>query len=223
MKIYAINGSPRTKCNTAQMLNSFVEGIRAENPSVEIEYVNLYDYTYQGCRSCFACQRKENRDRLRCQIKDGLYEFLDGAFHADGIVFASPIYFFDISAQMRAFLERLMYPGDSDRVIPTSFIYTMNASEEYREKLFDAPLSTHQRFLTSTFLQEPELVYSYFTFQYNDSDAFVDPFREFGSSEEKKKHHEQQFPLDLKNAYESGRHLVQRIHDAAATNSSDNK
>lgn len=214
MKIYAFNGSPRKNCNTAQMLNAFVEGVHAAEPTAEVELVNLYDYTYQGCRSCFACQRKENRDRLHCQIKDGIYELLDGAFHADGLVFGSPIYFFDISAQLRAFLERLMYPGDSDKTIPSACIYTMNCPEEYRADLFDAPLSTHRRFLTSTFRQEPELIYSCFTYQYNDSEAFLDSFREFGVSDEKKRHHDEQFPLDLQAAADAGKRLVERIRAA---------
>lgn len=214
MKIYVFNGSPRKKCNTAQMLQSFAEGIRSAAPEAEIEYVNLYDYNYKGCLSCFACQRKENRDRLRCQVKDCMYEMLDGAFHADGLVFGSPIYFFDITAQTRAFLERLMYPGDSDKVVPTAFIYTMNAMEEHRKKLFDGALFTSQTFLKSTFGQETECLYAYNTFQYNDNEAFVDGFRGFGASDAKKKHHEERFPVDLKNAFDAGVRMVERIKEA---------
>ena len=216
MKIYVFNGSPRKKCNTAQMLQSLVEGIKTAAPEADVEYVNLYDYTYRGCISCFSCQRKENRDRLRCQVKDCLYELLDGAFHADGLVFGSPIYFFDITAQMRAFLERLMYPGDSDKVIPTAFVYTMNAPENIKELLnFEGALSTSKRFLESTFRQAPECVYSYNTYQYNDSDDFIDGFRSYGANVEKKERNRVQFPIDLKNAYDAGVNLVKRIREAA--------
>lgn len=216
MKIYVFNGSPRKKCNTAQMLSAFVSGIKAAAPEADVEYIDLYDYTYKGCISCFSCQRKENRDRLRCQVKDCMYELLDGAFHADGLVFGSPIYFFDITAQMRAFLERLMYPGDSDKVIPTAFVYTMNAPEEIKELLnFEGALSTSKRFLESTFRQAPECVYSYNTYQYNDNEAFVDGFRMYGANEEKKERNKVQFPMDLQNAHNAGRNLVKRIQDAA--------
>lgn len=215
MKIYVFNGSPRKKCNTAQMLNAFVDGIKAAAPEADVEYVNLYDYTYKGCISCFSCQRKENRGRLRCQVKDCMHEILDGAFHADGLVFGSPIYFFDITAQMRAFLERLMYPGDSDKVIPTAFVYTMNAPEEIKEMLnFEGALSTSKRFLESTFRQAPECVYSYNTYQYNDNDAFIDGFRNYGANEEKKQRNQVQFPIDLRNAYNAGVNLVKRIQTA---------
>ncbi len=215
MKIYVFNGSPRKKCNTAQMLNAFVDGIKAAAPDADVECVNLYDYTYKGCISCFACQRKENRGRLRCQVKDCMYELLDGAFHADGLVFGSPIYFFDITAQMRAFLERLMYPGDSDKVIPTAFVYTMNAPEEIKDMLnFEGALSTSKRFMESTFRQAPECVYSYNTYQYNDSEAFDDTFRGYGANEEKKERNRAQFPIDLQNAYNAGVNLVNRIRAA---------
>ena len=212
MKIFIFNGSPRKNCNTAQMLKSFAEGVKATAPDADVEYVNLYDYTYKGCISCFACQRKENRSRLHCQIRDCLYETLDGAFHADGLVFGSPIYFFDITAQMRAFLERLMYPGDSDKVIPTAFIYTMNATQEQKDMMnFEGALSTSKRFLESTFRQAPDCIYSYNTFQYNDSEAFIDGFRNYGANQEKKDRHETQFPIDLQSAYDAGVRMATQI------------
>jgi len=214
MKIYAFNGSPRKNANTAQMLNSFVDGVNSVAPEADVEFVNLYDYTFTGCRSCFACQRKENRDHLKCHIKDSVHDIIDGAFHADGLVFGAPVYFCDISAQTKAFLERLMYPGDSDKVVPTAFIYTMNCPENFRPTAIDPSLKTTQNYLTSTFRQAPELIYSCFTFQYNDNDAFIDGFRGFGASDEKKKHHDEQFPVDLKNAFDAGVRLVERIQAA---------
>lgn len=214
MKIYAFNGSPRKNRNTAQMLKSFIDGIRSVAPEADIEYIDLYDYDNKGCMACFTCQRKENRDRLRCHIKDDLYEIIDGAFHADGLVFGSPIYFFDITSQLRAFLERLMYPGDSDKTIPTAMIYTMNAPQFAMEKMnFEGALSTSKRFLESTFRMAPECVYSFNTYQYNDNEAFIDGFRNFGASEEKKERNRVQFPIDLKNAFDAGARMAQKIID----------
>lgn len=210
MKIYVFNGSPRKNRNTAQMLQSLMDGIKSVAPEADVEYVNLYDYTYKGCISCFACQSKENRGRLRCQVRDCLYEMLDGAFHADGLVFGSPIYFFDITAQMRAFLERLMYPGDSDKVIPTTFVYTMNANPEQMEKFnFEGALSTTKRFLKSTFRQAPDVVYAFDTFQYNDSDVYADSFTAWTSR--KKQRHTECFRDDLHNAFEAGVKLAEKI------------
>lgn len=213
MKIYAFNGSPRKNCNTAQMLQAFVEGVKSAEPTAQVEYINLYDYNYYGCKSCFACQLTQNRDHLCCQIRDDIHDILDGAFHADGLVFGSPIYFFDITAQLRAFLERLLYPGDSDKTVPSAFIYTMNANAEQMEKMnFKGALSTSKRFVEWTFRQAPECVYAYDTFQYNDREALNEGFRSPAARE--KARHDEQFPIDLQSAREAGKRLVERIRQA---------
>ena len=56
MKIVAVNGGPRKNCNTAQLLDSFLNGVREAAPDAEIEVIHLYDYLYTGCKSCFACR-----------------------------------------------------------------------------------------------------------------------------------------------------------------------
>jgi multimeric flavodoxin WrbA len=210
MKIYAINGSPRKKCNSAQMLQSFVDGVKSIKPDADIEYVSLYDYKYTGCKSCFACQRKENREHLCCHIHDDIHDILDGAFHADGLVFATPIYFFDITAQLKAFLERLMYPGVSEKKIPTAFIYTMNASKQTKQELnFEASLSTSKRFLEWTFHDAPESIYAFNTFQYNDSDDFIEEFKRYLPVN--KACHDVQFPIDCQNAFDAGIKMAKKI------------
>ena len=55
-KVIILNGSPRKIFNTAQLLKEVQKG--AESTGAEVEYFNLYDYNFLGCRSCFACQRK---------------------------------------------------------------------------------------------------------------------------------------------------------------------
>lgn len=81
MKIYAINGSPRKKYNSATMLRSFVDGVKSAESEAEVEFINLYDYKYTGCISCFACQRKENREQLGCRIKDGISDICMACIH----------------------------------------------------------------------------------------------------------------------------------------------
>lgn len=55
-KVIILNGSPRKNFNTAKLLKQAQTG--AEATGAEVEYFNLYDYNFLGCRSCFACQRK---------------------------------------------------------------------------------------------------------------------------------------------------------------------
>lgn len=214
MKIYAFNGSPRKNRNTARMIQALTDGIRQAAPDAEIEIIHLYDYTYTGCKSCFACKQKGSQGHLHCHVPDGIHDILANAFQADGLVFASPIYFMDVSAQMKAFLERLMYPGDADKIIPSAMIFTMKASEEMKRKFhIDAALASTKAFLTATFHQAPECVYSYSTNQYSDSEMSGDGFR--ASPPGNVVNWEQRYQVDLHQARDAGVRLVERIREAA--------
>ena len=120
MKIIALNGSPRKGWNTHQMLEAFLEGARAADAETETELVHLFDLSYTGCRSCFACKRKGGPSYGRCAYPDGARELLAALAAADGIVCGSPIYFHDITAQLRGLLERLFFPFHSFRAGETT-------------------------------------------------------------------------------------------------------
>jgi len=212
MKLVAVNGGPRKGKNTDQMLDAFLEGVKAAAPEAEVQVIRLYDYTFTGCRSCFACQLKKNRGDLQCWVRDGITQLLKDAYHADGIVFASPIYYCNVTAQLRAFWERLMYPGVSGRSVPTALIYTSNADEEALRKFMGAPLDINSMYLNACFHAQPEVVTSCNTFQYNDSEVFDDKFR---APAAKWRHHEEQFATDLQNARAAGERMVARISEAA--------
>ena len=84
MKIVAVNGGPRKGKNTDQMLDAFLEGVKEACPEAEVQVIRLYDYQFTGCRSCFACQLKKNRDDLQCWVKDDTgwkYRDAKGNFH----------------------------------------------------------------------------------------------------------------------------------------------
>ena len=75
MKVIAINGSPRKNWNTAIMLQSALEGAKADG--AETELINLYDYEYKGCVSCLACKRKGSKANGLCAYKDALSTILE--------------------------------------------------------------------------------------------------------------------------------------------------
>ncbi|MGZ4951339.1 MAG: flavodoxin family protein, partial [Halobacteriota archaeon] len=66
MNVLAINGSPRTKCNTATLLDSALEG--AASQGAETELVHLYKLTFKGCISCFSCKLKNGESYGRCAV-----------------------------------------------------------------------------------------------------------------------------------------------------------
>jgi multimeric flavodoxin WrbA len=151
-----------------------------------------------------------NRDYLGCRIKDEIHDLLDDARGADGIVIGSPVYFMDISAQTKCFFERLNYPGPSAKKIPSAFIYTMNANEEQFEQFqFDKALGITRTYMKNNFGVEPDTVYSFNTFQYNDRENLTEHFRR--NVQTKLANREIQFPKDKENAYQAGIKMVETI------------
>jgi multimeric flavodoxin WrbA len=108
LKIMAFNGSPRKDWNTAILLNKALEG--AASQGAETELVQLYDLNYKGCISCFACKMKDGKSYAKCAVNDDLMPIFKKVEEVDAIILGSPIYFGTATAEMRAFMERLLYP-----------------------------------------------------------------------------------------------------------------
>ena len=212
MKIMLINGSPRKQCNTSQLLKAFEEGILSAAPGAEIKTVHLYDFLYTGCKSCFACQMTVNRAHLGCRIQDSIHDLLEETRQADGVAFGSPVYFLDQSAQLKAFLERLLYPGKADHVIPSAFLYAMNAGPQHIKPFhIDTILGAAESYIEGCFGEKPEIVYAYDTFQYNDRPNLTEEFRSM--VERKRERQKEQFPVDLEQAHQAGIRLAGRIRE----------
>lgn len=101
MKIVTILGSPRKRGNTAAILGAF-EGLVA--PQHEVQRIDVCDHRVQGCLGCDACQKKLHE--LGCVQKDDAPQILERLMGADTIVYASPVYCWDFTAQMKALLDR---------------------------------------------------------------------------------------------------------------------
>lgn len=102
MKILAVNGSPRRdKGNTHRILAPFLEGAREAGAQVDLVY--LQDKKIRPCLGCFNCWLKTPGE---CIQKDDMAGLLPLLREAAYIVFATPLYVFSMSAQMKAFLDR---------------------------------------------------------------------------------------------------------------------
>jgi len=102
MKVVALNGSARKDGNTAILLNVVLDELKKEG--IQTELVQLAGKQIAGCRACYKCF--QNKDR-RCSVKKDMLNDLIGKMEgADGILLGSPTYFSDVSANMRAFIER---------------------------------------------------------------------------------------------------------------------
>lgn len=100
MRVIGINGSARKDGNTAIIVGKVFDELNKEG--IETELIQLADYEIQPCRGCFAC-----RGRGNCVVaKDCFAEIFSRMVEADGIILGSPVYSADVSAKMKAFLER---------------------------------------------------------------------------------------------------------------------
>jgi len=221
MKIIAINGSPRKKWNTATLLEHALEGAKLQG--AETELVHLYDLDYKGCTSCFACKLKGGKSYGKCAMKDGLAPVLERIHKTDALIIGSPIYFGNVTGEVRSFMERLFFPNLTytrppqslvTRQIPTSFVYTMNVSEQLMKENYAGVIEANANTLKMMFGQA-ESLFCNETLQFEDYDKVV--FSYF-DPEERRKRHREVFPQDCKRAFELGARLVQ-----AAGNGHDNE
>ncbi len=161
------------------------------------------------------CKLKGGKSYGKCGYPDEIKTLLQDVSYSDGIVFGSPVFFFEMSAQLRAFIERLLYPftqfkKNAPRIIApkkihTDFIYTMNVTEN--ECVFSGYLQNFavtENWVQFVFGYEPHRLCSYYTYQYRDYGRYV---ADLWNIALKKEVHEKQFPKDLEKAFEMGKQM----------------
>ena len=217
-KVIILNGSPRKNFNTAKLLKEAQKG--AESAGAEVEYFNLYDYNFLGCRSCFACQRKGSTTDGICAIKDDIRPILEKCINANAIIIGSPVYFSYPTGVFRSFIERLLFANHTymvdkengglkrrlDKTIPTGVIFTMNCPEELAAQINYPTILEENVKSLNHIMGYAEGLYSYDTYQFSDYTKYnCDLFDE----EAKAKVREEQFPKDLEKAFDLGKRLVE--------------
>ena len=102
MKVVAFNGSPHKDGNTTILINHVFRELEKER--IETELVQLSAKEIHGCIACYKCF--ENKDQ-RCAVKtDAANEYIEKMVAADGIVLGSPVYFIDVTTEMKALIDR---------------------------------------------------------------------------------------------------------------------
>lgn len=102
MKVVAFNGSPRKNGNTAILIQYALQEL--ENEGIDTEMVQLAGKKIPGCTACLKCF--ENRDK-RCIIDNDIVNTcIEKMIAADGIILGSPVYFTDVTAEMKALIDR---------------------------------------------------------------------------------------------------------------------
>ena len=209
MQTLVLNASPRKAWNTAKLLKSAAEG--AKSAGSEVEYIDLYDLNFTGCRSCMLCKRK-GAQRCHCYWKDDLSPIIDKIFRADVLLIGTAIYLGRPTSRYFEVLERLHFCSLSyddysnyftGRVNVGLFV-SMNASKEFYDRLYKDAFEGYAREL-QMLNGEVCLYPCHDTLQVADYSKYnMASFDE----EKKKLSREKNFPRDLENAYQIGQRLV---------------
>lgn len=105
MKVLGINGSPRKGGNTEMMLKKVFEPLEAAG--IETEMIQVGGKAIRGCIACGKCAEMQNKT---CVLKnDPVNDIIQKMIEADGIILGSPTYFADVSAEMKAVMDRAGY------------------------------------------------------------------------------------------------------------------
>jgi len=208
MKVMAVNGSPRKKRNTGTLLEKALEG--AISVGAETELVHLYDLDFKGCRACYSCKLLGGKSYGKCAAKDELSPVLREIEEVDAFILGTPVYFWSMAAETRAFMERLLYPclnpADSSvlpaKKIQTGLIFTFGATEDQMiEAGWDQHLTTFGMLMKTVFGNSESMFVSN-TSPYEDYSKYsvsplVDP-------EEKSRIRREVFPGECDKAFDMG-------------------
>ena len=134
MKIVVLNGSPRKGGNTEIMVETFAKGARKNNHEVvELNVAHMDIHGCKGCKYCFAhsgeCVQKDDMTKIYAELKN-----------ADMVVFAAPIYWFDMTAQLKTAIDRLYAFGS----VGFNFNKVALLLDAGADHVFDAAISQYK-------------------------------------------------------------------------------
>lgn len=131
-KILILSTSPRAGGNSEILADAFIKG--AAESGHEVEKLCLYGKEIGFCKGCLACQSTE-----RCVIRDDAGEIVEKMRGADILVFATPIYFYEMSGQMKTLLDRTnpLFPG----AYAFRDIYLLAAAADEEETAMDGAVN----------------------------------------------------------------------------------
>ena len=146
MKVLGIVGSPRRQSNTEILLDAALAG--AKERGAEVEKVAVSELKISPCREIYACLKDGN-----CAIKDDMQWLYEKLLEADHIIFASPIFFYGITSQAKAMVDRcqalwvrrhVLGIGKEDKRIRRGVFISVGATQGKR--LFDGAVLTVKYF-----------------------------------------------------------------------------
>ena len=134
MNILVLNGSPRPKGSTRQMVDAFTEGAASAS-----HQVNVIDVCKKNIKGCIACEYCHTKGHGTCVQKDDMQEVYTLLKEADMLVIASPIYYHGISGQLKCVIDRFYsaaYPNRPPRLKKAAMILSSGDADMYDGAMF---------------------------------------------------------------------------------------
>jgi NAD(P)H-dependent FMN reductase len=149
-KIVVLAGSPRKDGNTDRLVAAFTKGAEKNNT---VEVISISDHRVNPCTGCNSCFEREGN---RCFQNDDMTEIYEKLNEADTLIIASPVYFYGISAQLKAVIDRLHNPMRSRFNIKKLGLILVGAAE--LPELFDAIITQYRLVLRFFKLEDAGMV-----------------------------------------------------------------
>lgn len=143
MKVIGFVSSPHENGNTTKLVTKALEG--ASSAGAETELINVAKLTINGCKGCGGCKTHDG-----CVQKDDFEKVRQAIISADGIVFGSPIYFFDLNAQARCVEDRLfcfLTPDMKSKVPAGKKCIFITSQGMPDPKTFEANIKKHENIM----------------------------------------------------------------------------
>ena len=192
VKLCAIFGSPRRKGNTSLLLRKAIEGAR--DAGAEVTEIVLRDKKLSPCLEIYGC-----KEAGKCVIKDDFHEIVGQMLESNGVMLASPIFFYSVSAHAKILIDRCQslwmkkyYIEKTDRKnwIPKRKGLFISLGATNGKKLFDGPLLTVKYFFDVLDMT----LHKSLLYRGIDLEGEIN-----------------EYPEHLEEAYEAGRDLVKAI------------
>lgn len=149
-RIVVLVGSMRKGGNTDLLAHAFAEGAGKKNT---VEIVSVADYKVNPCIGCNSCFTREGN---QCFQKDDMLKIYEKLKIADTVVIASPVYFYGISAQLKAIIDRLHTPMRNEFRVKKLALLLVGAAT--LSELFDAIKLQYQLVLNFFHLKDAGMV-----------------------------------------------------------------
>ncbi len=188
MRVLGIMGSPRIKGNTDLLLDEALRG--AQSQGAEVEKIIVDKLQISPCREYYRCLRDGN-----CAIRDDMDDIYPKLLEADGVIVASPMFFYGLTSQVKALIDR------SQALWVRRFILKQNLPDAVRKGAFIAVGATKgQRLFDGAIL----------TVKYFYQSIGVKYAAELLVRGVDKKGEIREHPTALSDAFELGRRLAQK-------------